>query len=45
MPCRRLGDADGDHQGLNRRSDRHAYTYSKHGEAWKIDAQAWGRTT
>ncbi len=22
-----------------------AYTFSKHGEAWKIDAQAWGRTT
>ena len=21
-----------------------AYTFSKHGEAWKIDAQAWGRT-
>ena len=20
-----------------------AYTFSKHGEAWKIDAQAWGR--
>jgi ketosteroid isomerase-like protein len=22
-----------------------AYTFSKHGEAWKIDAQAWGRTS
>jgi ketosteroid isomerase-like protein len=22
-----------------------AYAFSKHGEAWKIDAQAWGRTT
>lgn len=22
-----------------------AYTFSKHGEGWKIDAQAWGRTT
>jgi ketosteroid isomerase-like protein len=21
-----------------------AYTFAKHGEAWKIDAQAWGRT-
>jgi ketosteroid isomerase-like protein len=21
------------------------YTFSKHGEAWKIDAQAWGRTS
>lgn len=21
-----------------------AYTFSKHGEAWKIEAQAWGRT-
>ena len=20
-----------------------AYTFSKHGEAWKVDAQAWGR--
>ena len=22
-----------------------AYTFSKHGDEWKIDAQAWGRTT
>ncbi len=22
-----------------------AYTFSKHGEEWKIDAQAWGRTS
>ena len=22
-----------------------AYTFSKHGETWKIDAQAWGRTS
>ena len=22
-----------------------AYTFSKHGGAWKIDAQAWGRTS
>ena len=22
-----------------------AYTFSKHGEGWKIDAQAWGRTS
>ena len=22
-----------------------AYTFSKHGDAWKIDAQAWGRTS
>ena len=22
-----------------------AYTFSKHGESWKIDAQAWGRTS
>lgn len=22
-----------------------AYTFSKHGEVWKIDAQAWGRTS
>ena len=22
-----------------------AYTFSKHGEAWKIDGQAWGRTS
>ena len=22
-----------------------AYTFSKRGEAWKIDAQAWGRTS
>ena len=22
-----------------------AYTFSKHDEAWKIDAQAWGRTS
>ena len=22
-----------------------AYTFSKHGEAWKMDAQAWGRTS
>jgi ketosteroid isomerase-like protein len=22
-----------------------AYTFSKHGEDWKIDAQAWGRTS
>jgi ketosteroid isomerase-like protein len=22
-----------------------AYTFSKHGENWKIDAQAWGRTS
>ena len=22
-----------------------AYTFSKHGEQWKIDAQAWGRTS
>ncbi len=22
-----------------------AYTFSKHGSAWKIDAQAWGRTS
>ena len=22
-----------------------AYTFSKHGEEWKIDAQAWGRLT
>ena len=22
-----------------------AYTFSKHGEAWKIGAQAWGRTS
>ena len=22
-----------------------AYTFSKHGDEWKIDAQAWGRTS
>ena len=22
-----------------------AYTFSKHGGEWKIDAQAWGRTS
>ena len=22
-----------------------AYTFAKHGEAWKIEAQAWGRTS
>ena len=22
-----------------------AYAFSKHGEEWKIDAQAWGRTS
>ena len=22
-----------------------AYTFSKHGQEWKIDAQAWGRTS
>ena len=22
-----------------------AYTFSKHGDAWRIDAQAWGRTS
>ncbi len=22
-----------------------AYTFSKHDESWKIDAQAWGRTS
>ena len=22
-----------------------AYTFSKHGEEWKVDAQAWGRTS
>ena len=22
-----------------------AYTFSKHSEAWRIDAQAWGRTS
>jgi hypothetical protein len=22
-----------------------AYTFSKYGDAWKIDSQAWGRTS
>ena len=26
------------------RSGTLAYTFSKHGQEWKIDAQAWGRT-
>ena len=27
------------------RSGTLAYTFSKHGQEWKIDAQAWGRTS
>ena len=27
------------------RSGTLAYTFSKHGDEWKIDAQAWGRTS
>jgi ketosteroid isomerase-like protein len=27
------------------RSGTLAYTFTKHGEAWKIEAQAWGRTS
>ncbi len=27
------------------RSGTLAYTFSKHGEEWKVDAQAWGRTS
>ncbi len=26
-------------------TDTLAYTFSKHGHQWKIDAQAWGRTS